>query len=82
VAEEFTCDVDKQYRSACKDVPKYSGSRYCVLHEPDEAKNKEDFEEAKKSKLDREDYDFRGTVFPEGTSEFQGFEFEANVSFE
>jgi uncharacterized protein YjbI with pentapeptide repeats len=82
VAEEFTCDVDKQYRSACKDLPKYSGSRYCVLHEPDEAKNKEDFEEAKKSKLDREDYDFRGTVFPEGTSVFQGFEFEANVSFE
>ena len=82
MAEEFTCDVDKQYRSACKDLPKYSGSRYCVLHEPDEAKNKEDFEEAKKSKLDREDYDFRGTVFPEGTSVFQGFEFEANVSFE
>ena len=53
MAEEFTCDVDKQYRSACKDLPKYSGSRYCVLHEPDEAKNKEDFEEAKKSKLDR-----------------------------
>jgi len=82
VAEEFTCAVeDAQYRSACKDLPKYSGSRYCVLHEPDEAKNKEAFEEAKKSKLDRKDYDFSGTVFPEGTADFEGFEFDADANF-
>jgi hypothetical protein len=81
VAEEFTCAVDEKYRSACKDLPKYSGSRYCVLHEPDEEK-KEAFEEVKKSKLAGKDYDFGGTVFPDGTSDFKEFEFDANVSFE
>jgi hypothetical protein len=70
VAEGFTCAVeDENYLSACKDLPKYSGSRYCVLHEPDEAKNKEEFEEAKKRKLARKDYDFGGTVFPDGISQ-------------
>ena len=51
MAEEFTCAVDEIYRSACKDLPKYSGSRYCVLHEPDEAKNKEDFLKVKSASL-------------------------------
>jgi uncharacterized protein YjbI with pentapeptide repeats len=83
VAEGFTCAVeDEDYLSACKDLPKYSGSRYCVLHEPDEAKNKEEFEEVKKSKLARKDYDFGGAVFPEGTSDFEGREFDADTSFD
>lgn len=75
MAEEFTCPIDEKYRSACKDLPKYSGSRFCVLHEPGEAK-KEDFLKERKSKLDRKDYDFSGTVFPEGTSNFEGFKFD------
>src|SRR5215211_9059800 len=81
MAEGFTCEADEEYRSACKDLPKYSGSRYCVLHEPDEAKNKEDFLKVKKCKLDRKDYDFGGAVFPEGTADFEGFEFDANAYF-
>src|SRR5215211_2017968 len=82
MAEGFTCEADEEYRSACKDLPKYSGSRYCVLHEPDEAKNKEEFEEVKKSKLARKDYDFGGAVFPEGTSDFEGREFDADTNFD
>jgi uncharacterized protein YjbI with pentapeptide repeats len=78
---DFICEVDERYRSACKDLPKYPGSRYCVLHEPDEEKTKEDFLRVKKSKLDRKDYDFGGTIFPDGTSDFQGFEFDANPNF-
>jgi uncharacterized protein YjbI with pentapeptide repeats len=81
VAEEFTCQVDEAYRSACKDLRKYPGSRYCVLHEPDESKNKEDFLRVKKSKLARKDYDFSGTVFPEGTSDFGGVEFHTDTDF-
>jgi hypothetical protein len=61
VAEGFTCAVDGEYRSACKGLPKYPGTRYCVLHEPGEEKNKEDFLKVVKSKLDRQDYDFGGT---------------------
>jgi uncharacterized protein YjbI with pentapeptide repeats len=83
VAEEFTCAVEnEEYRSACRDLPKYSGSRYCVLHEPDESKNKEAFEEAQKSKLAQKDYDFGGAVFPDGTSDFEGFEFDAATNFD
>jgi uncharacterized protein YjbI with pentapeptide repeats len=82
VAEEFTCPVDENYRSACKDLSKYSGSRYCVLHEPDEAKNKKDFLKVKKSKLGRKDYDFGGTVFPEGTADFEGQKFDGSTNFD
>jgi hypothetical protein len=52
-----------------------------VLHYPDEAKNKEDFLKVKKSKLAQKDYDFGGTVFPKGTVDFDGFEFDANANF-
>jgi hypothetical protein len=83
VAEEFTCQVaDERYRSACKDLPKYPDTPYCVLHYPGEEKNKEDFLKVVKSRLDRQDYDFRGAVFPEGTSDFEGFEFDADASFD
>jgi uncharacterized protein YjbI with pentapeptide repeats len=83
VAEEFTCEVEKEeYRSACKDLPKYPGTRYCVLHYPGAEKDKEDFLKVVKSKLDRNYYDFGGTVFPEGTSDFEGREFNANTNFD
>jgi hypothetical protein len=72
VAEGFTCDVDYLDRFACEGLDFYSeheSKRYCVLHYPGEEKNKEDFLKVKKSKLDRQDYIFRGTVFPKGTSD-------------
>jgi uncharacterized protein YjbI with pentapeptide repeats len=82
VAEGFTCAVEnEQHRSACKSLPKYSGSRYCVLHEPAGEKDKELFVSVKESKLARKDYDFGGTVFPEGTSDFEEFEFDADARF-
>jgi uncharacterized protein YjbI with pentapeptide repeats len=83
VAEGFTCDVDKEYRSACEGLDFYyehEGKRYCVLHFPGE-KNKEDLLKAKKRKLDRKDYDFGGTVFPEGTADFERFEFDTETYF-
>ena len=81
MAEEFTCPVDEIYRSACKDLPKYSGSRYCVLHEPDKAKDTKEFEKVRENKLARRDYDFGGTIFPEGASDFKGTEFDTAANF-
>jgi uncharacterized protein YjbI with pentapeptide repeats len=81
---DFVCEVDERYRSACANLDFYQeheGKRYCVLHFPGEEKNKEDFLKVKESKLDRKDYDFGGTVFPEGTSNFLGFAFDANADF-
>jgi uncharacterized protein YjbI with pentapeptide repeats len=77
----FTCAVGAEYRSACKDLRRYPGTRYCVLHYPSAEKNKEYFLRVKKSKLDKEDYDFSGTVFPEGTSNFSGVKFDASTTF-
>ena len=78
--EEFTCDVNRAYRTACADLSEYEGTGYCVLHFPGEEK-REHFEQVKNSKLDQRDYDFGGTVFPEGTSDFRGREFDANTNF-
>jgi uncharacterized protein YjbI with pentapeptide repeats len=81
---EFVCGVEEKnpnYLSACKNLPQYRDTGYCVLHFPGEEK-KEDFEQVKKDKLEQEDYDFSGTFFPEGTSDFSRFVFEARVSFE
>jgi len=80
---QFVCRVKEEkpdYLSACKDLPKYPGTQYCVLHLSGE-KKKEDFEQVKKDKLEREDYDFSGTVFPEGTSDFSRFVFDGNADF-
>jgi uncharacterized protein YjbI with pentapeptide repeats len=95
VAEGFTCEVEgsslmpgsyewQPYRSACEGLDFYGeheGKRYCVLHFPGEKKS-EDFEGVKKSKLAKKDYDFGGTVFPEGTSDFEGHEFEGSTIFD
>jgi uncharacterized protein YjbI with pentapeptide repeats len=81
---EFVCGVrekDPNYLFACKNLRQYQDTGYCVLHFPGE-KKKEDFEQVKKDKLEQEDYDFSGTFFPEGTSDFNRFVFEARVSFE
>jgi uncharacterized protein YjbI with pentapeptide repeats len=80
VAEGFTCGVAKEYRSACAGG-QYRDTGYCVLHEPNEAKDKKEFEKVREDKLARKDYDFSGTVFPEGTADFEGREFDANTHF-
>ncbi len=80
---EFVCGVREKnpnYLSACKNLPEYRDTGYCVLHFPDEEK-KEGFEQVKKDKLEQEDYDFSGTVFPEGTSNFSEFVFDGNAGF-
>ena len=79
---EFVCGVREKnpnYLSACKNLPEYQETSYCVLHFPGE--EKEDFEQVKKDKLEQEDYDFSGTVFPEGTSDFSRFVFDGNADF-
>jgi uncharacterized protein YjbI with pentapeptide repeats len=77
---DFICQADRQYRSACKDLPRYPGTQYCVLHYPGEEK-REVFLKVKESKLDQKDYDFSGTIFPEGTSDFHRTDFEENAIF-
>src|SRR5215218_1545117 len=72
-----------RWREACKKLDFYceqEGKRYCVLHYPGEDK-KDDVREVVKRKLEQKDYVFSGTVFPEGTSGFQGFKFDANANF-
>src|SRR5215207_8463107 len=87
VAEGFTCAVAKHYRknyrSACEQLDfygEYEGKRYCVLHYPGEEK-KDDFRKVIESKLAQKDYDFSGTIFPEGTSDFSRFVFDGNADF-
>jgi len=79
----FVCGVEEKnpnYLSACKNLPEYRDTGYCVLHFPGEEK-REYFEQVKKDKLEQEDYDFSGTVFPEGTSDFGGVEFHTDTHF-
>ena len=83
VAEGFTCEVEEGYRSACKRLDSYGeheGKRYCVLHFPSEEK-KDDFRRVLESKLAQIDYDFGGAIFPEGTSNFERYEFDVNTRF-
>jgi uncharacterized protein YjbI with pentapeptide repeats len=80
---EFVCGVEEKnpnYLSVCKNLPEYRDTGYCVLHFPGEEK-KEAFEQVKQSKLEQEDYDFSGTVFPEGTADFSKFVFDGNADF-
>ena len=84
MAEEFTCAVDEKYRSACKDLPQYSGSRYCVLHDPSMDKDLAEFTKAIEKKLKDKDFDFRGVYFP-GKQNFASLlpnaTFEGTVNF-
>ena len=73
-------EKNPNYLSACKNLPEYRDTGYCVLHFPGEEK-REDFEQIKKDKLEQEDYGFSGTVFPEGSSDFSEFVFDGNADF-
>ena len=80
---EFVCGVREKNPlslSACKNLPEYRDTGYCVLHFPGKEK-REDFEQVKKDKLEQEDYDFSGTVFPKGISDFSRFVFDGNADF-
>ena len=80
---EFVCRATEKYPdylSACNNLRQYQDTGYCVLHFPGEEK-KEDFLQVIESKLEQEDYDFSGTVFPEGTSDFSKFVFDGNADF-
>jgi uncharacterized protein YjbI with pentapeptide repeats len=81
VVEGFTCGASEKYHSVCENLCEYQESGYCVLHYPFEDKKKEDLKEVLESKLAQKDYDFRGTVFSEGTSDFEEREFDADTNF-
>jgi uncharacterized protein YjbI with pentapeptide repeats len=79
----FVCrvkDENPDYLSACKNLDEYQSTEYCVLHCPDENKGYE-FEQVRRSKLAQEDYDFSGTVFPYGSTNFSGATFGTNAVF-
>ena len=83
MAEGFTCEVDEWYRSVCEGPDSYGeheGKRYCVLHFPGDEK-KDDLRKILEDKFAHKEYDFSGAVFPEGTADFEGVEFDAHTSF-
>jgi uncharacterized protein YjbI with pentapeptide repeats len=80
--DSLECQCEPRFRSACYGAAdyEYKDKRYCILHFPSEDK-KDDFKEALKNKLEQNDFDFRGAVFPGDTSEFRDFKFNADVVF-
>lgn len=83
IREGLDGETRKTLREVCKGLDYYSeheGKQYCVLHFPSEGKT-ESFGKAVKSKLVQKDYNFSAAVFPEGTSNFARFEFDADTSF-
>jgi uncharacterized protein YjbI with pentapeptide repeats len=91
ISAGFVCHVreglDKETREAYRDAcarldfyAEFNGERYCVLHCPGEDKE-DDFEEAKQSKFARQDFDFRGAIFPAGSANFRSVEFDVDMNF-
>ena len=81
-AAAFVCDSGDAARSACKLLPFFKekeGKRYCVLHYPGKEKCAA-FEEARKRKLDAEDFNFCGAWFPDA-AEFDAITFTKNANF-
>ena len=67
--DTFVCQCPDEFRSVCEELPFYAekeGKQYCVLHFPSKDKE-DDFRKAAESKLEEEDFDFRGVYFPEAT---------------
>lgn len=78
----FLCDCEEWMRSACEGLPFYKEHEsrcYCVLHYPGKEKSA-DFKAALDSKLNKNDFDFRGVWFPERVN-FSGLQFSAAVDF-
>lgn len=78
----FVCECEKWMRSACKGLPFYQeleSRRYCVLHYPGKEKSA-DFKAALDSKLNKEDFDFRGVWFPHEV-DFSYLEFSTAADF-
>ena len=77
-----TCECDIRFRSACRAEEFYrevDGQRYCVLHFPGIEKSA-DFYVAFQSKLERNDFNFRGVWFPDEAT-FFSVEFSAKADF-
>src|SRR5919112_849095 len=82
--DTFVCQCPDEFRSVCEELPFYAekeGKQYCVLLFP--SKDKEDaFRKAAESKLEEEDFDFRGVYFPEAIEVLDVFGFLLqNASF-
>jgi uncharacterized protein YjbI with pentapeptide repeats len=80
-AVTFICECTDSARSACEGLrfyKKHKGKKYCVLHYPD--KEKPDFNEALKRKLEAEDFDFTEVYFP-GDVNFKELTFTAPAYF-
>jgi hypothetical protein len=77
-----TCECDIRLRSACQGEEFYKrreGKRYCVLHYPGNEKSA-DFYTAFQTKLDNNDFNFRGVWFPDEAA-FFSVEFIGNADF-
>lgn len=82
VKTEFICACEDWHRLACQNQPffkNHKGKDYCVLHYPDTDKL-EEFRTVLSTKLVEQDYDFRGTWFPELT-DFRTVSFSAAANF-
>jgi hypothetical protein len=80
---ELVCgarDETPKYLSACKGLPEYGKTGYCVLHFPSEDK-KDAFKKTLESKVAQTDYDFGGVLFPENTFQVQERAFHEPVIF-
>jgi hypothetical protein len=83
VGERLDEETRERWREACEKLDFYrehEGQQYCVLHYPGDDKEK-DFKSARESKLANRDYDFSGTIFPQGTSDFEDYELGPNTKF-
>ncbi len=81
--EGTTEEIREVWREACKGLDfygEYGGHQYCVLHFPS-CDKEEDLKQVLDSKLTQRDYNFGGTFFPAGTSDFEAYEFNAEVNF-
>ena len=80
-AKNVDCQLWKKYRSCVgQHVYKLEGSRYCVLHFPNENK-KDAFKKALHEKLEKKDFNFAGAFFPSGTAQFSGRAFSTVANF-
>src|SRR5437763_7407216 len=81
-ASDFECQCEEFVRS-CAGEPFYQehdGRRYCVLHFPG-VKKLDTFLTAVGTKLEKQDFDFRGVWFPDEVFTFVNFEFTGPANF-